>query len=134
LWFARALLTHHVWYVAVVFRADELADLFSRGKIRDRLERPGLREHARVFYRDFLFEMPEVGPAIALDHVQRTGVWVRALVQPHALIETDPIHHERVRFPMPDRVSVPQVRIKFRGMRAAVQVNLMEAGGSRHPR
>ncbi len=55
---ASSLLAHHVNHVAVVLRADELADFLASRQIRDLLEGPRARQYARIVHGYRLFEVP----------------------------------------------------------------------------
>jgi len=117
-----------VRHVAIVFRADELTDLFARGQIGHRLEAPRLRQDPGIFHRDILFQVPQVRTAVALDHVKLIGMGVRAGVHPQPIVEAGAVDDQSIAFPAPDRVAIPEIDVEFFGMRAAVQVYLMETG------
>src|SRR5580704_16871757 len=115
------LLVDQVREVRIVV-ADELADLFLRSKLGYSLEGPGSREDAGVFDRNLGLEVAEVGPPVALDHMQLIGVRVRILIQPHLVGEIDAIDDERVAVPTSDGIAVPQEIRLFRMLTSEIDL------------
>src|SRR5437870_5582243 len=77
--------------------------------------------------REEVLQVAQVGTPQAVDHVELRRMRVQFLIQPYAVVERHPIHHQSVAVPLAGVVPVPG-RIRIFRMTTAVQVDLMEAG------
>jgi hypothetical protein len=92
--------------ILVVLVADVLRHLeadFERGAP---IDDPRLRQHARVFDRDFHVHVAEVAPMELLDQVHLLRMRRAGEVVPRLLEEADGVHDQRVAFPVRTRIAV----------------------------
>jgi hypothetical protein len=69
----RSLLVARILDVLVIF-ADRFSDLFAWSQRPDHVKLPRLGECTWIFDGDINIQVGEIGPTIALDHVQHFGV------------------------------------------------------------
>ena len=92
------------WSVVVVL-TDEFKALHPGlpGHVEAALPCRGIR--AGIVNRDLVSDRVEVGAREPFDHVQLVGRRHSQVVDPHALVESDGVDHQRVALPVPDRMS-----------------------------
>src|SRR5215467_6812527 len=103
-----AHLRHHVLQIALlarqVFRYERVRPRVKDA--RDRVHGPGLEQHLRIIDRCDPAQRIAVARE-ALHHLELEAVEVARLVQPALVREADGLDHQRVAFPMADRIALP---------------------------
>src|SRR5579863_5948142 len=94
-------------YILVVLVTNVLQNLgvCQQRRMPKQRERLGIRP--RIVDGDFEFQVSEIGPPVALDHVQFLGMRMTGEVKPEFIVEADRVYHQRVALPLAGRVPVP---------------------------
>src|SRR5690606_24901026 len=121
----RSFRAYHVIDVAIVVVTEVLDDVLVGYPLLRPRRGPRARVRPRVVDRDLVSERVDVRARDALDQMQRLGVRIAFTVQPEPLVEADRVDHERVAFPVSDRVTeVARIQQLARRMLSPVHVDL----------
>src|SRR5438552_15304662 len=97
-----------------------LHDLFTRSEIPRGIAVQWLTQRTGVFIGDSHFEVPEVEPAIAFNHVEPLS---GGTCHPKLTVEAHGIHNKRVAVPPADRMSHP-CWVRIGRMRSSIKEDL----------
>src|SRR5262245_5782828 len=90
----------------VILIADILHDLFARRQLQPPPHLPWLGVRAGIVDRDFEFQVAQIDPPEALNHMKLFGLRAAA-VEPAPVVEADRIDYQRVLLPSADRMALP---------------------------
>ena len=114
-------------FFIAILEADELVEFCARYEACVFGIRLWALQSFRIVHGDLDIQMADITPVKAFRHAQGFAVTGAGIVEPSLVVKARSFHHERIAFPLSDRVSHPG-RLRIFGKRAAIGEHLAKSG------
>src|ERR1700677_3451465 len=115
--------THHVARRFIVLFTDILSDVVFRQEMNFARDGPGFGVGFRIVDRELNVHMSYITARETLGQMHRFGLGMASHIQPFFAVEARGFNHQRIAFPMPNRVTLPR-GIRIHRQRPSVHEDL----------